>query len=237
MIHVNHDKRLFRLGISETEHAATQPGGHLGFHSIIVQFYRIIVGRCPFFVVRITRTIAFIGIFARSGVKFHFTRSGDEKKVSQIRNTCPAQVSQAETQYGSMVILITGSRIIKFRIGIRTDLDSPERYLRTGIYIAVSVCSDQWSDVLRQVFSVEQTGKQKQSHTDFYFLTQFHSYLVSWMSPTATWYSCHNSSMSYWSPNAYLIPPLNDHGTTSKVLRLNLRRNSLSLLSRSQTKK
>ena len=39
------------------------------------------------------------------------------------------------------------------------------------------------------------------------------------------------------TPNAYLIPPLNDHGTTSKVLRLNLRRNSLSLLSRSQTKK
>jgi hypothetical protein len=46
---------------------------------------------------------------------------------------------QAKAQDRSVVIFITGSRIIIFSIRIRADLDPSERDLRSRIHIAITV--------------------------------------------------------------------------------------------------
>ena len=50
------------------------------------------------------------------------------------------------------------------------------------------------------------------------------------MSPIATWYSCHNASIVQSFPKMRCMAPSHDQGTTSRVVRLNLRRKSLSFV-------
>ena len=96
MVHIDHDKGFFRLGIGETEHSAPQACRHLRLHAIVLQADGIIVRGGPFLVVRVPGAIALIGVLTASGFQLHLSGSGDKQEISQVGNTGPAKMRQAE---------------------------------------------------------------------------------------------------------------------------------------------
>ena len=114
----------------------------------------------------ITRAVTFIGVFAGSRVEFHLTGAGYKQEVAQIGDTRSAQMRQAETEDGSMVVFIAGCRIVIFRVCIRTDLDTAERNLCTGVDIPVTVCSNQRSDVICQFLTPGCSGQNKTGNSE-----------------------------------------------------------------------
>ena len=138
--------------------------GQLGIDIVIVQCYAIVAGCSCFGFVAESRPVSILRFVRRAGVQLQFPGSGHNQKIPQVGMARTTEMGMAESYYGGVVVLITGTVTvhgacifpiygIRDGIGVRAELYHTKRDGRTGKYMPHFLSADHGIHILRQVFS------------------------------------------------------------------------------------